>query len=96
MADHLYIRYVYMSDSSALLRSRAETMWIEWKRVRPRGNFNGATKAQQHQKTWHQQERARGALTLIAGEDFPATIEGFISWYETSGLQRRTVALRTA
>ena len=37
---------------------------------------------------WHTKERARGALTLIAGEDFPASVAGFIGWYQQSGLQR--------
>jgi len=37
-------------------------------------------------------ERKRGALTLIAGQDFPATIEGFKAWYIGSGLNRRTIA----
>jgi hypothetical protein len=60
-------------------------LWIEWKRV-----FSGrATKATAHQRAWHEAERALGALTLIAGEHFPATIEGFREWYSRSGLQRR-------
>jgi hypothetical protein len=33
--------------------------------------------------------RARGALTLIAGEDFPASVDGFRCWYAASGLRRR-------
>jgi hypothetical protein len=62
----------------------AEVLWVEWKRTR-RGK---ATKATAKQNDWHRDERSRGALTLIAGEDFPATIEGFQAWYRDSGLQR--------
>lgn len=89
MADRLYIRYHQTASErtqnqvgSCIL---ASLMWIEWKRIR-RGV---ATKATDHQRDWHAAERARGALTLIAGEDFPATIEGFAAWYKASGLQRR-------
>ena len=62
---------------------QAEVMWIEWKSKR-------GTSAD-HQRCWHQAERARGALTLIAGEDFPNTIEGFQQWYRSSGLMRRNL-----
>ena len=48
----------------------------------------------QHQVAWHQRERARGALTLLAGVDFPATIEGFAEWYRASGLMRRALFLK--
>ena len=82
MADRLYIRYEAWRPSVLSLQ---EVMWIEWKRT-VRGK---PTKATAHQQAWHQAERARGALTLIAGEDFPATIEGFWEWYRSSGLQRR-------
>ena len=78
MADRLYLRY--LSGAPA-----AEIIWIEWKRT-VRGK---ATKATPHQLDWHRDERARGALTLIAGIDFEATIEGFQAWYRDSGLQRR-------
>jgi hypothetical protein len=89
MADRLYIRYKlawYAATPTGEIEplAWAEVMWIEWKRT-VRGK---ATKATPHQKQWHAAERARGALTLIAGEDFPATIEGFCSWYEASGLKR--------
>jgi len=59
-------------------------LWVELKRI-SRGR---ATKAELHQLAWHEAERARGALTLIAGVDFPATIEGFRAWYAQSGLAR--------
>lgn len=93
MADHLYVRYCYSAEnctagtgspSSWEVKARtlhSEVMWIEWKRPKNR--------ASQHQKDWHAAERSRGALTLIAGEDFPASVAGFIRWYEQSGLNRR-------
>lgn len=90
MADRLYIRYVPPRDKDKR-RWRidaavvAEILWIEWKRTR-RGR---ATKPTEHQVAWHEAERARGALTLIAGIDFPATIEGFREWYAASRLARR-------
>ena len=94
MADRLYIRYGFsqpgflnmgIRNPNIYHRSQVELMFIEWKRT-VRGR---ATKPTQHQLDWHRDERARGALTLIAGEDFPATIEGFQVWYRDSGLQRR-------
>ncbi len=94
MADHLYIRYAYSTPQQFLIdnaeqgrsspRARASTtsvMWIEFKRP--------GEKAKKHQQDWHAKERARGALTLIAGEDFPATVAGFTEWYAKSGLRRR-------
>ena len=91
MADGLYIRYLdkaiveYPGGYMVLKRPAAEILWIEWKR---RTETGADTKAAEHQKAWHRDERAKGALTLIAGEDFPATVEGFIAWYEQSGLKR--------
>jgi hypothetical protein len=86
MADHLYIRYdclveIIFDHPEIDERKHAEVLWIEFKRK--------GGKAAQHQKDWHTLERKRGALTLIAGEDFPASIEGFQEWYRGSGLQRR-------
>lgn len=92
MADRLYIRYqerFLQPDSNggqlahANAIAAAAVMWIEWKR--PGG------KATTTQKMWHTAERARGALTLIAGEDFTPTFEGFREWYLASGLMRRLV-----
>lgn len=73
MADHLYIRYHYAPLVSVL--------WIEFK--------SASGKPKKHQLDWHAKERARGALTLIAGVDFPASVEGFKGWYANSGLRRR-------
>lgn len=96
MADYLYIRYdlamyLHLSAIAAVKTSNpgsphpygvmAEVLWIEWKRK------GGKTKL--HQDAWHALERQRGALTLIAGVDFEASIEGFQAWYKTSGLKRR-------
>ena len=89
MADRLYIRYGISQTGFLTVgihnyrRSLTETMWIEWKRT-VRGK---ATKPTRQQIDWHRYERALGALTLIAGEDFPATLEGFQVWYRASGLE---------
>lgn len=74
MADYLYLRY----GQAGIDVAGAEHIWVEWKR---RGG-----KASAGQKLWHRDERAHGAFTLIAGEDFEASIEGFIKYYEESGL----------
>jgi len=95
MADRLYIRYFFadeVSNPHRLPASRktqrdcatTQVLWIEWKRTL-RGK---PTKPTPQQIAWHAAERARGALTLIAGVDFPATIEGFRAWYAQSGLAR--------
>jgi hypothetical protein len=87
MADRLYIRYANLNyvvghpDRSHI----ADVMWIEWKRIRG----TRATKTSAKQDKWHRAERLRGALTLIAGVDFPASIEGFQELYRKTGLCRR-------
>lgn len=86
MADHLYIRYDPEKQIPPSLRkpvdnSYAAVLWIEFKSAKG--------KPKKHQIAWHQKERARGALTLIAGVDFPASVAGFLGWYRASGLQRR-------
>jgi hypothetical protein len=89
MADHLYLRYWNKGDPRGPVHGfrtrvydpQAEVLWIEWKR--PGG------KAAPHQRVWIEAERARGALVLLAGEDFSATFDGFVSWYRASGLLRR-------
>ena len=88
MADHLYIRYGLSNPFDPENASQAEVLWIEYKRLNRGGK---PTKAANNQRDWHKGERARGALTLIAGEDFPATIEGFQDWYRKSGLMRRNL-----
>lgn len=85
MADRLYIRYEWPGERKAIdiptSAACCELLWIEWKAL------DGRPSAMQW--NWHQTERRAGALTLIAGEDFRATIEGFREWYAQSGLQRR-------
>jgi hypothetical protein len=49
----------------------------------------GRNRARAHQIKWHRDERARGFLTWIANEDFPATVDGFREYYASSGLMRR-------
>lgn len=102
MADALMIRYDFSRQAAAVdrlsdigydglvdgetrhtLRAYADVMWIEFKRP--------GEKAKKHQQAWHAKERARGALTLIAGQDFPASVEGFVGWYKASGLLRSKV-----
>lgn len=91
MGDKQYIRYRnrYRMETGGYsglhLLALTEVMWIEWKRK--------GGKAGQKQQEWHERERARGALTLIAGEDFPASIEGFCSFYAKSGLQRKKMSI---
>ena len=85
MADRLYVRYNGCLRTPAS-REQAQVMWIEWKRIDKRGR---TTKAGAHQHAWHESERARGALVVVAGEDFPASIEGWMSWYAASGLAKR-------
>lgn len=99
MADDLFIRYLHACDGSKCscdkhgATGRAEVLWVEWKRERggdgKRALFTKAEKAKIHQRAWHAAERARGALTIILGEDCPASIEGFQEWYMQSGLSRR-------
>ena len=85
MADHLYIRYCFFDDLRVQYRNAvSEVMWIEWKRPKREGGKNKA-----HQKTWQTAERARGALVLVAGEDFEADYDSFVAWYRKSGLLRR-------
>ena len=83
MADRQYRRPVMHEGPKHL--GYAQLVWIEWKRVRK----GKPTKTSPKQNTWHGKERARGFLTLVAGVDFPATIEGFQAWYRASGLMRR-------
>lgn len=106
MADLLAIRYGPHPRAQQLgetwCQEDAEVLWIETKRLvaspaRKRSGFKmrqswpKSTRAANHQKAWHARERLRGALTLIAGEDFEASIEGFHRWYRNSGLCRRTL-----
>ena len=96
MADCLYIRYrpwlveVHVGQKKPgddpwmkVVTTQAEVIWCEYKS--PRG------RAGPHQLAWHEAERARGALTLIAGQDFEASIEGLMGWYRSSGLMRRNI-----
>jgi hypothetical protein len=86
MADYLYIRYseVRMPYGNPLYACH-EILWIEWKT--PRG------RAAPHQHAWREREQARGGLSLIAGIDFNASLEGFAKWYSRSGLQRRSLRI---
>lgn len=95
MADCLYLRYCYSGEAcsasprltgawDAIARVKhTQAVWIEWKRP--------GYKATARQTMWHMSERALGALTWIAGEDFPTSIEGFQAFYRQSGLMRRQI-----
>jgi hypothetical protein len=60
-----------------------EILWLEWK------STGGRVK--KHQLEWHTVERARGAITAIAGVDFAASVEGFRKWYRDAGLVRSRI-----
>lgn len=88
IADELYVRYstgnkLYRDNGCevTLPASSCQVLWVEFKRR--------TGKAMAHQRTWHDAERARGALTWIAGIDFTASVEGFKAHYLASGLARR-------
>jgi hypothetical protein len=83
MADHLYIRYNASAGATKILTVTDKVLWIEFKSAKG--------KPKKHQIEWHTKERARGALTLIAGVDFPASVNGFMGWYRASGLNRSLV-----
>jgi hypothetical protein len=107
MADDLFLRYspVMIPKGHAAFNpaTTVQVMWIEWKRLVPRPErirrnntlkqkWPRSTQAAVHQKAWHALERKRGALTLVAGEDFIASVDGFKDWYKASGLMRNKVA----
>jgi hypothetical protein len=73
MADTLAVRY---GRPGAV----CEVLWLEWK---SRGG-----RVKKHQLDWHAKERARGAMTAIAGVDFAPSVQGFIGWYRSSGLAK--------
>lgn len=81
MADHLYIRY--FERSGQYHTAFGEVLWIEFK--------SADGKLRKNQGPWHEIERARGALTWIAGVDFPASVAGFVEHYRKSGLNRGRV-----
>lgn len=103
MPDRQYVRYpaptskhLWALSSRKRSPAESETIWCEHKR-RDRYSKKEScwlpTKASLEQRKWHAAERALGALTLIAGEDFEASLDGFVAWYEASGLQRKKVKL---
>jgi hypothetical protein len=79
MADTLMLRPI--RPPYPLGPQCCEVLWIEWKA--------GNKQAKSHQLKWHRDERARGFMTWIANQDFPATVEGFKAHYDKSGLRRR-------
>src|SRR5882724_2039384 len=77
MCDYLYLRY---GEPPA-----AEVMWLEHKAVDGR--------VATEQRVWHVCERRRGALVLVAGIDFEATLPGWVKFYADSGLCRKPLLL---
>jgi hypothetical protein len=74
MPDLLCLRYGRQGAA-------CEVLWLEWKA--PGG------RVRKHQVEWHTKERARGAMTAIAGVDFAASVEAFVAWYRSNGLLKR-------
>ena len=98
MADSLFIRYGDPKRTSGLIfplcyQAEAEVLWIEFKR--PATKRKPAGKLTPWQLSWHEKERARGALTLRMGMDCEATPEGFQEWYAQSGLAQRVGAAKS-
>ena len=88
MPDYLYLRYsAKESGSKKWNQSRFDNtttcqhLWIEWKATRGKVSAN--------QSEWHRNERVRGGVVWVALQDFPATPEGFKTFYEASGLCRK-------
>ncbi len=83
MADLQAIRYW---NNKGLVPGTADVIWIEVKK--PGGRYTDI------QHDWHLSERFFGALTMKMGEDCDASVDGFVKWYESSGLQRKKVRLQ--
>jgi len=90
MADALFIRYLAgakietsLNTGCTLKAPCAEVLWCEFKRI--------GEEATGAQRLWHAAERKRGAMVIVAGIDFVATSEGYLAWYQSSGLQRRRI-----
>lgn len=92
MPDLLALRYWNRGDPAQGYRPRvegkvydplAEVLWIEFKR--PGGRVSPK------QAEWHRNERLRGALTVIMGQDCGASVDGFLAWYRKSGVMRRPI-----
>lgn len=81
MADHLFMRPFESHLVPRIAHPICSVLWVEFK--------VGAKKADKHQVEWHAKERAKGFMTWIANEDFPATLDGFREKYASSGLMRR-------
>lgn len=106
MPDRLYLRYLARpcighgcsgEQCGPTEGVKAQALWIEWKRLKQftgkRGDTQRPTKPAEHQTRWHIEEMARGAFVVVAGRTFPASVEGFLDWYNGSGLARRKLSL---
>lgn len=70
-------------DLLAIRYEPDQVLWIEAKSKDGR--------ADEGQKLWHIGERRRGATVWVAGDTFPATTEGFLAHYRTSGFMERPI-----
>lgn len=82
MPDILAIRYC-VGPMGLFSRVLSQVLWCEGKR--PHGIVAP------NQRLWHAAERERGALVIVAGEDFEASCDGWLAWYRKSGLMRREI-----
>ena len=82
MPDMLCLRYTRGASTSI---AWANILWIECKR--PGGPVS------RWQREWKEREKRRGATVLLMGIDFEPSIDGFVEWYEKSGLQVRDLQL---
>lgn len=85
--DNLFMRYRELRYVNAkavqTLLPFTDSLWVEFKRI------DG--KSSENQLKWHTLERSRGGTVVVAGVDFPKTIEGYQDWYRNSGLMRRGI-----
>ena len=78
--DDLLMRPITELHLKAAFPGCCCALFIEWKKE--------GGKAGEHQIERHRELRALGFVVLVAGEQFPKSIEGFLNWYRGSGLLR--------
>ena len=87
MADTLAMRPLSPQLNRTLLTifvgCQCQVLKIEWKAKG--GQLSDA------QRMWHIHQRALGFVTLVAGVDFPKSIEGFKAFYRSSGLMQKGI-----
>lgn len=82
MPDYLFIRYLYRETGWECLETTSaaatQILWVEFKAA--------GKKRKLHQTTWHDRERARGALVMTFD-----SVDAAREWYKTSGLMRNKI-----